>query len=153
MQNKGPSVMEIKGFFNEFRFLSNFWPCQITWMGIDFPSTEHAYQAAKTLDVEERERIASLPKPRDAKAAGYKVQIRPKWDEIRLGIMRELLQLKFADPELRRALVMTHPASLEETNRWGDIFWGVCNGEGENHLGRILMELRDELKPRSRRLF
>jgi len=146
-------IMKIGGFFNEFRFLSNFWPCQIAWMGIDFPSTEHAYQAAKTTDMEERERIASLPKPRDAKRAGYKVQLRPEWDEIRLGIMRELLQLKFSDPELRKALVVTDPAHLEETNSWGDTFWGVCNGEGENHLGRILMELRAELKPRGRKLF
>ena len=89
-----------------------------------------------------------MPTPGQAKRAGSKVQLRPEWDKIRLGIMRELLQLKFSTPELRKALVWTDPAHLEETNTWGDTFWGVCDGEGENHLGRILMELRDDLKPR-----
>ena len=138
-------MMEINGFFKEFRFLSNFWPVNVTYGDIDFPSVEHAYQALKTTDHSERERIATLRTAKEAKAAGYKVELRKHWDMVRVPLMKILLDKKFSDPDLKRALIMTYPIYLEETNRWGDAFWGVFNGEGENHLGRLLMEIREDL--------
>jgi hypothetical protein len=56
--------------------------------------------------------------------------------------MRELITLKFADKELRKKLLATGESYLEETNTWRDTFWGVCNGVGENWLGKLLMEER-----------
>ena len=136
--------MAINGFFNEFRFLSNFWPAPIEVDGIHYPSVEHAYQAMKTFDSKERKLVAAQPTPRLAKHTGYLVQKRPDWDEVRVSVMEDLLRLKFQNPELRSALVMTHPHYLEETNTWGDVFWGVCDGKGENHLGMLLMQIREE---------
>jgi predicted NAD-dependent protein-ADP-ribosyltransferase YbiA (DUF1768 family) len=49
------------------------------------------------------------------------------------------------NPELRVKLLNTGDLQLVEGNYWGDTFWGVCNGKGENHLGKILMRVRKEL--------
>jgi predicted NAD-dependent protein-ADP-ribosyltransferase YbiA (DUF1768 family) len=59
--------------------------------------------------------------------------------------METLLRQKFAHPELRAKLKETNDAELVEGNWWGDRFWGVCRGEGENHLGKLLMKIRAEL--------
>ena len=77
-----------------------------------------------------------------AKREGRKFKLRPNWSEMRLSIMKELLVQKFAQGELRTLLLNTKDEYLEETNYWNDKFWGVCDGEGANHLGRLLMEVR-----------
>jgi ribA/ribD-fused uncharacterized protein len=136
----------ITGFFGEYRFLSNFHIVSITWEGITFPSTEHAYQAAKSLDVQERERIASLATPKEARKAGKLVELRPDWDQVKLQVMKEICLLKYQHPDLKDSLLATGDSYLEETNWWGDRYWGVCKGTGQNHLGKLLMEIRDEIK-------
>ena len=108
-----------------------------------YPTVEHAYQAAKTLDEDERKKIRYAKTPKDAKALGYKVKIRPYWDNARVGIMRELLEKKFSIDEFKRALATTQGFKLIERNNRDDVFWGVCNGIGENTLGKLLMEIRD----------
>lgn len=107
------------------------------------PSLEHAFQAAKTLDPDERRTVRSAAKAGDAKRAGRKVKKREDWDDIRVSMMRELLYQKFNDPQLRQRLLNTGTAELIEGNDWGDVFWGVCRGRGENWLGKLLMEVRD----------
>lgn len=133
----------INGFFGDFRFLSNFYPAIVIYEGRAYPTLEHAYQAAKTLDEEERKKICYAKTPKDAKALGYKVKLRPDWDKVRVCIMRELLEKKFSLDEFKRALQMTKGMKLIKRNNWGDVVWGVCNGVGENLLGRLLMEIRD----------
>lgn len=61
--------------------------------------------------------------------------------------MEELLVIKFSgkDPFLTRALMATGNAELVEGNTWNDTFWGICNGTGENHLGKLLMKVRANL--------
>lgn len=54
---------------------------------------------------------------------------------------------KMSEPKLRSQLLSTGTAELVEGNWWNDRYWGVCNGRGENHLGKILMRIREELKP------
>ena len=49
----------------------------------------------------------------------------------------------YRNKELRKKLLETGDRYLEETNWWGDDFWGGCNGEGRNELGKILMKVRD----------
>lgn len=135
----------VKGFFGEYRFLSNFWPAEIIVEGKVYPTVEHAYQASKTLDPEEKEDIRECDTPGKAKRLGKKVKVRDDWDEAKLGIMEELVRKKFQIPELKQKLINTRDTYLEESNKWGDIFWGVCNGKGSNHLGKILMKVRSEL--------
>ena len=139
----------IRGFFGEFRFLSNFWPATVYLDGLPYSTVEHAFQAAKTLMADERESIRRLPahKAGEAKRLGRRVKLRYGWDDMRLTIMRTLVTHKFTrHTHLRAKLLETGHRYLEETNDWNDRFYGVCDGVGENHLGRILMEVRTELR-------
>lgn len=78
---------------------------------------------------------------------GKEEQIRPDWEEIKISVMRELIFQKFTNnPQLKQMLLDTEDALLEEGNTWEDTYWGICNGIGENNLGKILMEIRDSLK-------
>ena len=133
---------EINCFDGEFGFLSNFCPSKIEFEGIVFPTVEHAFQAAKTLDLEERKRIAKLETAGKAKRAGRKVVLREDWEEIKVAIMFELCLEKFSQPIFKELLLATGNARLVEGNTWNDTFWGVCNGIGKNNLGNILMEIR-----------
>ena len=142
---------KIESFHGEYRFLSNFWPCRIEFEGQVFPTTEHAYQAGKTFSKKEREQFTTVVAPvltaGQAKKAGAKVTLRPDWRHINIDLMRELNFQKFStNPELKEKLLATGDAVLEEGNTWGDTFWGICNGAGENWLGKVLMEVREELR-------
>lgn len=136
----------IDSFTGPYRWLSNFWPARVWLDGEAFPTVEHAYQAAKTLIEADRSRIKGCFTPGDAKRAGRLVALRQDWLAVRVPVMRELLREKFTDPDLRAKLVATGDAELVEGNTWGDTFWGVCRGKGENTLGSLLMELREELR-------
>jgi ribA/ribD-fused uncharacterized protein len=131
-----------------FRFLSNFWPVQVDFEGILYPSVEHAYQAAKTLDPGEREHVRGAPSPGSAKQRGRKVTIRPDWDDKRrLSVMQGLLAQKFLTEPMRTWLLLTGDVQIAEGNTWGDTFWGVLpNGTGNNHLGKMLMRIRADLR-------
>jgi hypothetical protein len=56
-----------------------------------------------------------------------------------------MLVQKFAIPELRQQLIDTGDARIIEGNTWGDVFWGVCKGKGENHLGRLIESIRESI--------
>ncbi len=143
----GPMTPPIKGFFGPYRFLSNFWAAELEYEGLLFPTSEAAYQAAKTLDFQLRLYIAKLDTPNDAKRAGRKLDVRPDWSEVKLRVMEEVVWAKFSQNlHLKRELLNTGDAELIETNHWSDVFWGTCmNGNGLNHLGKILMSVRDRL--------
>lgn len=143
--NRHATVTEdaIKGFFGEYRVLSNFHPVRVVLDDIEFPSSEHAYMACKTTSLEERRLIASLANPVQAKRYGRAMVIStPDWDVERLPSMLRVLVAKFRNEECRAVLLGTGARYLEETNNWGDRFWGV-DGFGLNNLGRLLMLLRD----------
>jgi ribA/ribD-fused uncharacterized protein len=138
----------ITSFKGSYSFLSNFYPSPIPYEGMTYNSVEHAYQAAKSLDPEVRKKFLKPGRRGGAGAAkrmGQRVVLRPNWDHIKLDIMLDLLRIKFATGELRRALLSTGDAELVEGNDWGDRFYGVSMGEGENHLGKLLMRVRAEL--------
>jgi len=139
-------VKAIDKFTGDYDFLSNFYPATIEVEETVFPSVEHAYQAMKSKDPEERERIRACKTAGDAKRAGQKVSLRPEWEEIKVQVMKTLLMLKFMDnPDLAERLLATGNAELIEGNHWGDRVWGVYKGEGQNLLGRLLMKTRDLL--------
>lgn len=135
----------IKSFGGPYRFLSNFWPSPVVFDGHSYRTVEHAYQAAKTLDADIRERIRRAPSPAEARRLGKAIRIRDGWDDMRIEVMRGLLQQKFSTDPLRTMLRRTGTQRLVEGNWWGDRFWGVCNNVGENNLGKLLMEIRDGL--------
>lgn len=132
----------IESFFGRYRFLSNFYPCEMDVAAVRYPTLEHAFQAEKTTNMTEREIIRNAKTPGQAKALGRRVTLRENWNEIRVDVMRELLGIKFSDKVLRALLLDTGDAQLVEGNTWGDVFWGVCEGRGENMLGKLLMEIR-----------
>lgn len=130
---------------SEFRgkhfFLSNFY-----WHlpGI---TVEHQFQARKFSSVIYQNKILTSKSPQEAKRLGQTNlhPLREDWDFVRVPIMTELVRAKFQIPELQIKLLDTGGQELVEDNWWGDHFWGVCNGQGENHLGQILMQIREEL--------
>lgn len=132
----------IDKFSGKFRFLSNFYPAVVTLDGWKFPTVEHAFQAAKTLDGNQRRRIQQVVKPGEAKRLGRAVHLRPDWEDMKIDVMRQLLRQKFSEPFLLSQLLATGTEELVEGNWWRDTFWGVCNGVGENRLGKLLMEIR-----------
>lgn len=138
----------IATFDGPHRWLSNFAPCQLLdRSGLSYATLEHAYQACKAIDLLEREQIRTARTPGEAKRLARRVKLRPGWDAMRVDVMRRLLRLKFAaGSELARKLLATGEQELVEGNSWGDRFWGVSAGAGENWLGRLLMERRAELR-------
>lgn len=133
----------IDKFEGTYRFLSNFWPVSVLWAGVEWPSSEHAYQGAKFNDPKKTAKLLANPDPVAAKRIGRTKGMRPDWDDVKLDIMREIVHCKFDQHHmLANALKNTAPHELVEGNWWGDTYWGKCNGRGENYLGRILMEER-----------
>jgi len=126
--------------------LSNFHTSTIVVDGKTYPTVEHAYQAHKTLNEDSRALIRRAKTPAEAKKLGRGVEIRSDWNDVKIDLMRTFTRLKFENPLLRQYLLATGDAELVHGNTWNDRFWGVCRGTGENWLGRILMELREELR-------
>lgn len=148
----------IYGFFGNYRWLSNFWYHEVELDGETYPSTEHAYQAAKTLDpnlrrqfrfkikYEGSEPFEYTPTCAEAKKMGGKLEIRSDWEDVKVSVMENLLRQKFAPGSpLAQKLCETVDYYLEETNHWNDTFWGVCNDKGQNVLGNLLMLIRRDL--------
>ena len=152
---------KIDSFDGPWRFLSNFSECEVTLDGVKYRSVELAYQAAKTLDLKQREKFTyeGVTSGR-AKQMGQALKLRSDWQEVKVGIMRDLLMQKFKPSILRRRLLSTFQAELIEGNHWHDVFFGICYGGlsdgfngrkcrewphepyGENWLGKLLMEVR-----------
>ena len=143
----------VREFTGNYRFLSNFFLCPIIVDGKTWPTAEHLFQGMKTRNPEMKEKIRCASKPADAKSLGGQVKLRPAWDVIRLKTMRAILVIKFKpNPKLAQKLIKTGNMKLEEGNYWHDNYFGICkchrlckNKKGQNHLGILLMELREEL--------
>jgi hypothetical protein len=137
--------MTIDKFRGKFHFLSNFSPSFIKMRGREYATAENAYQAAKTLDLELRRPFETCY-PGQAKKMGRKLPLRPDWNDIKDDVMHRIVMHKFTrHPELGELLIATAPHELIEGNNWGDRYWGICNGVGQNKLGLILMEVREYL--------
>lgn len=139
----------ITSFAGEYEFLSNFAPCNIHFAGMNFTTTEAAFQAAKTNIFEERLAISLADTPGKAKRLGRRVTLRSDWEEEKDQIMLDILRLKFTKgSELARRLDRTGDAILIEGNHWHDRYWGVCLCEdhcaGANVLGQLLIQVRAE---------
>ena len=153
----------INSFRGRWAFLSNFYPCKIDHQGITYPSTEHFYVAMKVntdqlvngrmLPVSDvREMISKITTPGQAKRFGKTLSLRKDWDEVRLKVMEWCLRQKFTKHEdLKEMLLQTGEDELIEGNYWHDIYFGVCScdkcgNKGHNHLGKLLMKVRGEIR-------
>ncbi|HEY8371251.1 MAG TPA: NADAR family protein [Pseudonocardiaceae bacterium] len=128
---------------------SNFAPYPIVVDGVEWPTSEHYFQAQKFAGTPHAERIRLTPSPMVAarRARSRDLPLRPDWDQVRVAVMRRALQAKFTQhTQLRELLLSTGDAELvEHTER--DAFWGDGgDGTGENMLGKLLMELRTQLR-------
>lgn len=136
----------INSFSGEHRWLSNFWPAEVIYAGERYPTVEHAYVAAKTLNPIQRVSVLECETPGEAKRLGRSFDLRPCWDDIKKDIMRNLLIQKFMNnTEFADKLLATGDQPIIEGNVWGDTYWGVCEGEGSNILGKLIMEIRQML--------
>ncbi len=139
-------ISEFKG---EYRFLSNFWPAQVTIYDVTYPTVEHAYQAMKSVDPTYQARIRAASTPAAAKHIGKEAPLRTDWENVKVDYMKFLTWEKYSkNEELKQKLLATGEAEIVEGNNWGDTFWGICKGQGENRLGKILMEVRTMLRPK-----
>lgn len=142
----------------ETRFLSNFYPhkkdgskypldVRVLYNGIVFDCVENAYQASKFTDKKSQERFACMS-PYETKDFWLFHDIENKdFESQKLKIMEDLVFQKFSNSnELRKMLLKTGDAILEEGNNWGDTFWGICDDVGQNNLGKILMRVRNKLR-------
>lgn len=136
----------INRFDGKYFFLSNFSPSPFRVDYVLFPTMEHYFQANKADNQNDYLHIAYAPTPGEAKRLGRKIQLRSNWEEIKDEVMLTGLRKKFADPELRNLLLATGDEELIEGNYWRDTYWGVCNGVGQNKLGKLLMQVREEIK-------
>lgn len=157
----------INKFEGKYSFLSNFYPCEITYQGIKYPSTEHYYVAMKCnndqmidgifyTSSDFRELVSKVPTAGKVKRLGRKIKLRSDWEEKKLEIMKIGLNLKFKIPVFRDLLLSTGSEELVEGNYWHDCVWGQCIcdkcvGKGKNHLGKLLMQVRSELNGTQRR--
>ena len=139
-----------RAFSGEYAFMSNMTKVSVVYEGIEYQSTENAYQAAKTVDLELRETIRQM-EPIEAKKASRKLLIRSDWDEVKYDIMYDLQKQKYSNEDFKRQLLATGDMELVEYNYWHDNYWGSCtcprcNDNGKNMLGKILMEIRALLR-------
>ena len=144
---------EISAFRGPHDFLSNFYAADVEFEGAEYPTIEHAFQAAKSLDFAERRAVKNAKTASEAKRMGRKIKRRTDWFDVSLVVMETLVRQKFTRyPELKSKLLETGDAKLIEGNNWNDRFYGAVYDTnrsewmGENHLGKILMKVREELK-------
>jgi ribA/ribD-fused uncharacterized protein len=155
----------INKFEGRFRFLSNFYPCEIEHQGIKYKTVENFYVAMKVNDQQLingvyytpgdfREMVSKIINPGFAKKIGEKVKLRKDWSDKKLEYMNWAVREKFKNEELSNLLISTGDSILIEYNNWHDNYWGQClcskcKDNGKNHLGKILMKIRDELNGKS----
>ena len=135
----------IRKFIDAYAFLSNFYHSPVKYRNLIYLNAEAAFQAQKESCEKDKEQYTRM-NPAQAKLVGRNCNLREDWEEIKEQTMYEIVKAKFTQNKaLARLLLATGDAYLEEGNWWHDTTWGVCNGVGENKLGKILMRVREEL--------
>lgn len=143
---------DILGFFQEFAFLSNFFEAPLVYKGLNWPTSEHAYQAMKSEDPGVWTYFTLLGTPGEAKRSGGKITLRSNWEQLKDDFMYEIVLAKFEQNEdLKQKLLATGNRKLVELNYWGDKYWGMvhdANGNlvGKSKLGEVLMRIRSNLR-------
>ena len=135
----------IREFIDAYAFLSNFYHSPVKYRNLIYLNAEAAFQAQKESCEKDKEQYTRM-NPAQAKLVGRNCNLREDWEDIKEQTMYEIVSAKFTqNKNLAKLLLDTGDAYLEEGNWWHDTTWGVCNGVGENKLGKILMRVREEL--------
>lgn len=144
----------ILGFQGEYRFLSNFHPSTFTvhmefdgaLYPVEFSWNEQYFMFHKDENLAYQRKIIWAKTPGECKRIGRTANLRPDWEAIKDHVMLSGLRAKFnQDDTLAEQLLATGKRYLEETNTWGDRYWGV-DRYGKNRLGILLMQVRAELQ-------
>lgn len=139
--------MSVNQFRGDNFYLSNMYQCKvpmrINGKTYQFSSVEAAFQAHK--DPERAGEFVGIY-GKDAKKLGRQVNMRRDWESIKDDIMRDCVRSKFENNPKLAAKLKSTEGLLVENNTWGDRYWGMCGGVGQNKLGQILMEERDVLQ-------
>lgn len=140
----------ITSFKGKYGFLSNFYPSIIIFDDDICKTAEHLYQAMKMITYSYFLDVLNEPTPGKAKRLGNKLPMSSNWDKIKINVMSQIIIEKFKQNKgLQKYLINTGNATLIEGNYWHDNYWGNCycpkckNIQGENHLGKILMKVRE----------
>lgn len=133
--------IQTPAFRGERSYLSNMYEYPMDINGLEFSCVEAAFQSFKTNGLELRKKFVGL-NGYEAKELGRKISLREDWDQIKVKVMRQLIECKFS---LELGDKLKKEQGDLEVNSWDDTFWGVCNGKGHNMLGKILMEVRAKL--------
>lgn len=155
MINYNNTINVISDFRGKYYFLSNFYSAPVEYDGFVYSNNEAAFQSAKCIVHQDRRRFTNLP-PNVAKALGRRIRLRADWEQIKDQTMYQIVKNKFLqNTDLANRLLQTESATLIEGNTWGDNYWGISPYNGprsetstNNHLGKILMKVRYELKNR-----
>lgn len=136
----------IDEFNGRYSFLSNFYESPLIYDGMEFRNSESAYQSAKVIDIQEKMLFQNTTASQ-GKKLGRGVKLRSDWEEIKDDVMLEVVRCKFTQNRiLYQKLLDTGVQELVEGNWWGDTYWGVYRGHGQNKLGKILMQVRQEIR-------
>ena len=138
----------ISSFKGEYDFLNNRYRCSFVWQGIRYNNVESAFQASKYTDESERKILSRMSAD---KAVNKSMDCTPsiEWEETKLDIMESILLAKFdQNPNLKKRLMETEGRILINGNNKHETYWGIdlYSWTGENHLGKILMTIRDKEK-------
>jgi len=139
----------IKEFKYEYRWLSNFVPCNIELDGQMYKSVEHAYQSAKSEDdLNWKEFCVLETSSAEVKRQAKLIILRKDWDIVKENIMMDCLRQKFSQEPYKQLLLDTKNEQIQEGNWWGDDYWGVSlkTGQGQNKLGKMIMKIRQEIR-------
>lgn len=144
-----PAKRQINSFRGNYSFLSNFSAYGFNYKNIYFKNSEQAYQWEKAELQSDKDLILNANSAGETKKIGHRIKVDiKKWDENKVNIMKNILTAKFNVEHLKQRLLNTGDIELVEGNYWHDQIWGNCmcpkckNKEGENNLGKILMEIR-----------
>lgn len=140
-------AMRMPEFRGDFHFLSNMFLCSVAVDYVPYSSSEHAYQSFKCLYPEDAEDVRHAVSGYAAKRIANNRTRKPYWEDVKLCFMLKVLRAKFQGRWLREKLIATGNRYLVEHNTWYDQYWGVYNGVGQNHLGQLLMQVREECRP------
>ena len=109
---------KISSFDGKYRFLSNFSNHTVTFGGFTYKNSEAAFHAQK--DPSRAAEFVDLS-PSQAKRLGRRVKLRADWEQVKDDIMFDIVMAKFQQHDgIRKRLIETEDADLEEGNTWGD---------------------------------
>ena len=140
---------KVTKFKGEYSWLSNFAPCNIIYKDNSYPSVEHAYMSAKSDNPEWKLRCSDPNiTAGQIKRESREMPLIDNWHDVKLDVMEYCVDLKFSQEPYLTLLLSTGDMVLEEGNWHNDDFWGIClkRNQGHNHLGRLIMDKRTELK-------